>query len=252
MVYREYCFGIYMFTDKQTGNIVYIGKDSHIDICERINAHYRPSAYDSQQFNRVLQNNPDRYEPSVYCRVDSIDDLNQLEFDLINLYRPKFNYKHGGQGKFINREFTYTVVKNGKTPEGKQSYSIQSMFRKPLVQSVDYDYLKDICLKLNNGELTPDEVMSMKREIIPSHESKIKASKATNSTGFFRVRKEKDKTCKQGFLWTYEFYNENKKHKKIRRVNFFELKKEVEKRKMIWKIIDLDKAIDTVRSIVAI
>lgn len=171
---------------------------------------------------------------------------------MINLYRPKFNYKHGGQGKFINREFTYAVVKNGKTLEGKQSYSIQSMFRRPLVQSVDYDYLKDICLKLNNGELTPDEVMSMKREIIPSPESKIKASKATNSTGFFRVRKEKDKTCKQGFLWTYEFYNENKKHKKIRRVNFFELKKEVEKQKMIWKIIDLDKAIDTVRSIVAI
>lgn len=77
MINREHCFGIYMFTDKQTGNVVYIGMDSHIDVHERINAHYRPSTYDSQQFNRVLQNNPDRYEPMVYCRVDSIDDLNQ-------------------------------------------------------------------------------------------------------------------------------------------------------------------------------
>lgn len=34
MVKREYCFGIYMFTDKKTGNIVYIGMDSHIDIKE--------------------------------------------------------------------------------------------------------------------------------------------------------------------------------------------------------------------------
>ena len=47
MVKREHCFGIYTFTDKKTGNIVYVGKDSHIDVKERIKAHYRPSAYDT-------------------------------------------------------------------------------------------------------------------------------------------------------------------------------------------------------------
>ena len=249
MVRRKHCFGIYMFIDKKTGDVVYIGKDSHIDVKERIGAHYRPSAYDAQQFNRVLQNNLDRYEPKVYCHVDSFDEMNQLEFDLINLYRPKFNYKHGGQGKYINRDFKYTVAKNGTNPRGKQRYVIKSMFRKELVQSIDRDYLVDICDKLNNGDLTPEEVQSTRRTIIPSLESNLKTSNATNSTGFFRVRKSKDNTCKQGFLWTYEYYNEDKKHKTINRVDFFKLKAEVHKRKMPWQILDIDKAIQTIRSI---
>ena len=250
MVKRKHCFGIYMFIDNETGNIVYIGKDSHIDVQERIKAHYRKSAYDSQQFNKVLQNNPNRYNPKVYCHVDSIDELNQLEFDLINLYRPKFNYKHGGQGRYINQEFGYTVVKYGLR-EGEQNYSIQSMFRKPLIQSIDYDYLNDICQKLNDGRLTPDEVGEIRRKIVPSLETNLKKSK-TNKTGFYRVRKMTDKTCEQGYLWVYEYYDNLQKHKKIRRVDFFNLKQEVHKRNLPWHIIDIDKAVDTVKCIVAI
>lgn len=236
-----------MFKDKKTGNVVYIGKDSHIDVQERIKAHYRPSTYDSQQFNRVLQNNRDRYEPFVYCRVDNIDDLNRLEFDLINLYRPKFNYKHGGQGRFINKDFEYTVVKCGLR-DGKQNYSIQSMFRKPLIQSIDCGFLNNICRRLNCGDLTPSEVKKIKRQYAPSHHVKIKTSKANNSTGFYRVQKKIDKTCQQGFIWVYEYYDNSNKHKRISRTDFFKLKKEVEKRKMVWNIVDLDKAINTIRS----
>ena len=238
-----------MFTDKKTEHVVYIGKDSHIDVEERISAHYRPSAYNAQQFNRVLQNNPDRYEPEVYCHVDSFEEMNQIEFDLINLYRPKFNYKHGGEGKFINRDFNYTVVKNGKSSEGRQKYAIISMFRKQLITSYDYDYLEGIVSKLNNGELTPSEVAQMRRTIIPSLETKMKTSKATNSTGFYRVQKRTDNTCKNGFLWAYEFYDNNKKHKRIRRVDLFKLKAEVERRSLPWQITDIDKAIQTIRSI---
>lgn len=248
MVRRKYCFGIYMFIDNETGNVVYIGKDSHIDVKERINAHYRPSAYDQQQINRVVQNNPERYSPKIYCHVDNIDDLNRIEFDLINLYRPKFNYKHGGQGCFIDRDFQYTVAKNG-FKDGKQGYVIKTMFRKDLIQSVHKDYLDDICLKLNNGELTPDDVRNMERTVVQTLETKLKRSKATNSSGFYRIRKDFDKTCKQGFLWTYEYYDENKKHKRIKRVNLFDLKKEIMSRKMPWRIIDIDKAVQTVRSI---
>ena len=178
--------------------------------------------------------------------LDNVDDLNRLEFDLINLYRPKFNYKHGGQGRFINKDFEYTVVKCGLR-DGKQNYSIQSMFRKSLIQSIDYDFLNDICQKLNRGDLTPDEVKQIERKIVQPLKSNLKRSKS-NSSGFYRVRKMKDETCKQGYLWAYEFYDENNNHKKIHRVDFFKLKKEVEKRKMGWSIVDLDKAINTIRS----
>ena len=239
-----------MFTDKETGHVVYIGMDSHIDVQERIGAHYRPSAYDSQQFNRVLQNNPDRYEPKVYCYADSHEAMEQIEFDLINLFRPKFNYKHGGQGKYINKDFQYTVAKCGLR-NGKQNYVIQTMFRKPLIQSIDVDYLNDICSKLNDGVLTPDDVRQMERKIVPSLETNLKRSKS-NSSGFYRVRKRVDETCRQGYLWIYEYYDENGKHKRFQRVNFFDLKKEVERRKMPWRIVDIDKAVATVQSFVAI
>lgn len=239
-----------MFTDKKTGNIVYIGMDSHIDIKERINAHYRLSTYDSQQINRVIQNNPERYESKVYCYADSYEDLRELEFALINLYRPKFNFKHGGHGGYINKDFEYTVVKCGMR-NGKQNYCIQSMFRKPLIQSIDYTFLDDICSKLNNGKLTPNDVKQMERKIKPSLETNLKRSK-NNSTGFYRVHKHLDKTCKQGFAWRYEYYGKNGKHKHFQRVNFFELKKEVAKRKLPWQIVDIDKAVNTIKSIVAI
>lgn len=242
MVRREYCFGIYMFIDNETGHIVYIGKDSHIDVQERIKCHYRPSAYNQQQINRVLQNNPGRYTPKVYCKVSNIEELNQLEFDLINLYRPKFNFKHGGEGGLIDKDFQYTVVKNGISPKGDQKYVIKSIKRKEIISSIDYNFLKKIALKLNNEEITPQQAKRIKRSIKPSLKLNLQRSKSTNSSGFYRVRKSKDNTCKQGFLWVYEYYDENKKHKKIQRVNLLKLKEEVIKRGMPWEIVDSEKA----------
>lgn len=242
MVRREYCLGIYMFIDNETGHIVYIGKDSHIDVQERIKSHYRPSVYNQQQINRVLQNNPGRYTPKVYCKVSNIEELNQLEFDLINLYRPKFNFKHGGEGGLIDKDFQYTVVKNGISPKGDQKYVIKSIKRKEIISSIDYNFLKKIALKLNNEEITPQQAKRIKRNIKPSLKLNLQRSKSTNSSGFYRVRKSKDNTCKQGFLWVYEYYDENKKHKKIQRVNLLKLKEEVIKRGMPWEIVDSEKA----------
>ena len=53
--------GIYAYFDKQMNEIVYVGKDSRIDIHKRHKAHHRPTEYDSQQINRLVQNNPKRY-----------------------------------------------------------------------------------------------------------------------------------------------------------------------------------------------
>lgn len=161
----KYSFGIYYYTDNETGNVVYIGKDSHIDTDKRHKDHLSKSRYYSQPFNSVIQNNPERYQYKVYCHVSNIDELNQLEFDLINLYRPKFNFKHGGDGTIINKKrdlsnFKYKVVKAGKGKDFNktQQYCICDPFNKHLIQSIDYDFLKDIADKLNNGELTEDNI----------------------------------------------------------------------------------------------
>lgn len=246
MVRREYCFGIYKYVDKETGNIVYIGKDSHIDKKARGNEHMYPSTYNDQQINRVLQNNPNRYDYVVWYHVDSIEELNQLEYDLINLYRPRFNYCLGG-GAPIVKEFCYTVVKAGKTRQGKQEYKISKSDNLPLIFSLDKKFLEDICVKLNDGKMSLDDVKEIKNNRSHLLKTKLEQSRK-NITGFFRVNKMKDKSSARGFIWRYEYWDNGKK-KKFARVNLFDLKKEVEERGLPWKIIDIDKAIQTVRSI---
>lgn len=252
MFKRNYCYGIYKYIDNETGNIVYIGKDSHINKNKRHHEHLSPSKYNQQVFNKVLQNNPERYDYRIWYHVSSIEELNQLEFDLINLYRPKFNFHHGGSSKLIDRDFKYTVTKYGYEHNGKQKYAINDMNQKPILQSVDYDFLNDIACKLNNNDLTPADAKKQKRKINFSIDDKIRASKQKNKSGFYGVSKSSCESCKDGIMWNYGSVNENGKRIRIYKSDFFELKKEVEKRKLIWKIVDLDKAIDTVRSIVAI
>ena len=98
--------GIYQFRDTTTNEIVYIGKDSHINQSQRLKNHYKPSLYNEQQINRVLQNNHGRYEYEViYAGSFDNDMLNTLEINTIaefkqlhNGKRPKFNFTDGGEG----------------------------------------------------------------------------------------------------------------------------------------------------------
>lgn len=93
--------GIYAYYDIEKENIVYVGKDSHIDKNARYKAHKNPARYNYQVFNRILQNNPNRY---VYKRLyvcpphlDEVD-LNGLEMQYIEALNPKFNFTKGGDG----------------------------------------------------------------------------------------------------------------------------------------------------------
>lgn len=98
--------GIYQFRDKTNNEIVYIGKDSHINESKRLKNHYKPSLYNEQQINRVLQNNRGRYEYEViYAGIFDGDMLNTLEINTIAEFkrshegkRPKFNFTDGGEG----------------------------------------------------------------------------------------------------------------------------------------------------------
>jgi hypothetical protein len=129
--------GIYGYYDSENNYIrVYYGKDSCID-CKynRDYDHNLPSKYDKQVINRVLQNNPDRYEYRIICEYPDLtdDELNWLEcMEIMKhkfLYgeRPKFNFTVGSDGRTGYRkpyeDFVYTVVKSG-FKNGKQIYSI--------------------------------------------------------------------------------------------------------------------------------
>ena len=95
--------GIYGYYDTKNKEIIYIGKDSHIDKQIRHKAHFKPSTYTEQPINKVLQNNPQRYEYVQLCLLPknaSDDDLNKLEIERIIHLNPKFNFTKGGEGIF--------------------------------------------------------------------------------------------------------------------------------------------------------
>ena len=55
--------GIYCYEDLKNNNeIVYIGRDSYIHNNTRHKQYMESSRYNAQPFNRILQNNPPRYE----------------------------------------------------------------------------------------------------------------------------------------------------------------------------------------------
>lgn len=74
-----------------------------------------------------------------------------------------------------------------------------------------------------------------------SEETKRKLSEIHNTSGFYRVNKKKDNSCKQNFLWCYRYYI-NDKRKEIKSTNLLKLKDKVEVQGLPWKIIDEEKA----------
>lgn len=67
----------------------------------------------------------------------------------------------------------------------------------------------------------------------PSEESKQKISEAKNTTGYFRVYKHKDSTCKQGFRFCYRYYEDGKR-KSIESVDIEKLEQKVKDKGLPW------------------
>ena len=111
--------GIYAYVDTMDNSVVYIGKDSYIDKGKRRRDHIQPSNYNKQPFNRVLQNNLNRYEYKEVFVFDDITDteLNQLEMQQIALFNPKFNFTKGGEGC---TGYKHSLASRRKISEGQK------------------------------------------------------------------------------------------------------------------------------------
>ncbi len=228
--------GIYKYTDLTNGEIVYVGKDSHIDKNKRHRAHLSPSMYDAQQINRVLQNNPDRYEYGVIWASEDCTELklNKMEILFGKIYNPKFNFGELGKGGCT-----------GHTEETKQKISVNNArYWKGKTRP---EKTKQKISESNKGKTSywkgktrPEET---KNKISESHkgktlseEHKIKTSESMNTTGYYRVYKRKNKKYKQKFTWAYE-YTEKGKRKSITSVDIKKLEQKVKAKGLKWRCL---------------
>ena len=228
--------GIYCYIDKNDNQIVYVGKDSNIDKNKRHREHFTPSAYNKQIVNRVLQNNPDRYTYQVLVwSVEDENTLNALEIQYIRQLQPRFNFTEGGDGVsgFKHSEKTKKKISEankGKTPWNKGKTHSEEI-RKKMSES----------LKGENNPMYGKRHSEKTRKKIS--ESK---SKAQNTTGFYRVSKRKNSSCKQGFTWLYKYYDNNKRIA-IKSTDLKKLKEKVKAQNLPWKIINKEYAKQSLR-----
>ena len=206
--------GIYCYIDKDNGKIVYVGKDSHIDKDQRHRQHFIPSAYNAQPINRVLQNNPNKYNYRILWKVNDCTDnhLNQMEIYYIGKYAPKFNFTKGGDGSFGLEHSEETRKKMSESHKGKK---------------LSDEHKRKISETQRGKKFSDEHKRKMSKSI----------SKTKNTTGFYRVSKQKDNGCKQGFIWLYIYQNKN-----ISSVNLLKLKEKVEDQGLPWEVVDKEKA----------
>ena len=198
--------GIYGYYDTQRQEFAYIGKDSHIDKQIRHKTHLSPTHYNEQPFNKILQNNSQRYiyQPLV-TNVECENTLTALEIQYIRQLQPRFNFTEGGDGMNGFKHSKETIQKLSERVKGENN----PMYGR-------------------NGDKNP--FYGKKHNI----RTKLRMSKKKNSTKYFRVSKAIRKDCKQGFIWRYR-YLEDGKEKAITRTDLSELRQEVLKRDLIWK-----------------
>ena len=219
--------GIYCYVDTENNDeIVYIGRDSHIDRNKRHKDHTQPSRYNEQVINRVIQNNPSRFEYRIIGICNKLTEnntsLNMIEMYYIEKYNPRFNFTKGGEGikgfKFSDESRRRLRENHPKGMKGKH-HSIES--RKKISESL-------------KGKKNPNY------NKVFSEDTRLNMSKSRNVTGVYRVTKCSDKT-KQGFSWRYQFMA-NGKLTIMTSVDINKLKARVLAKGLEWVVVDEEKA----------
>lgn len=204
--------GIYCYIDKKTKEVVYIGKDSNIDKKRRYLAHKTPYRYNSQPFNRILQNNLDRYCYNVLEQGNiSQKILNALEMCFIQRYNPKFNFTKGGDGSLGFKHDLSSIKKIRDANKGK-----------------------------NNPNFGKTRSKEIKRKI-----SKTQSKKNTK-TGFYRVTEVNCRTCKKNKSLVYRYPKKGKRIK-IYSTNIKKLEKKVISKGLEWEINNKELAEKTLK-----
>ena len=235
--------GIYGYYDKKNQQMMYIGQSN--DIERRHRDHIRPSRYNEQVVNRVLQNNPERYELVIIKSRPgfSKEDRDILEKHYIEFYNTfaddKFNFTTGGDGGLFSEE---TRKKISEARKGKKNYfygkHLTEKHKKKISEALKgennpmYGKKNPELSKRNSQNIGPNNPFYGKHH---SEETKRKMSLSRNSTGYRRVSLVICPDCKSGKKYRYRYYNDDGNRKEISSVNLEKLKEKVLEKGLPWE-----------------
>ena len=202
----------------------YVGQSTNIT--QRLSKHKSELRHNKHQ-NLHLQNAWNKYgEHSFlfnileYCNIDELDDIERYYINIWNLTNNQYGYNVESGGNLNKTLSTETKRKISEAHKGKTP---SEETRKKL---------SDNNARYWQGEKRSGET---RKKISES------TSKTQNTTGFYRVCKNKNNVCKQGFVWVYRFYHNNKRYR-LSSVSLSQLENKVEAQGLAWEIIDEEKA----------
>lgn len=205
--------GIYLITNKINGHM-YVGGSK--DIRKRFLEHKRCTDIKSSAIDRAIKKyGKDNFTYQIITELppdwDIIGEHEKYWIKFYNTFKDKqhYNLTPGGEGNVV-----FGGYWKGKTFSEEHRQNLSDSHK---------------------GLITWNKNIKQWPNGLPL-EHCLKLSKNKNTSGFFRVTKLKDNTCKQGFIWQYTYYEDDKR-KKIRRVNIKDLEKEVKKRGLKWEEI---------------
>lgn len=207
-ILENYC-GIYGYQNTTTGKIHYIGQTTR-SFKKRDWEHRKNKS--STLCDNKLQTHPKKYKmiPLLKFKIGLItnEELNFYEKEFIKFfntmhdkYKDCWNLDDGGKACTISK---VTKQKISKANKGRK-------------------LSEEIKKKLS-------EAKKGKKQ---SKETKRKISETCNTSGYYRVTKEKSSRYKQGFIWSYRYYK-NGKQKSIRNVDIEYLENAVKSRGLPW------------------
>ena len=232
--------GIYAYVDTMDNSVVYVGKDSYIDEGRRRRDHMASYLYNAQPFNRILQNNPNRYEYKEIFVFDEISrtELNHLEMQQIALFNPKFNFTKGGDGAKGYKHTDEAKRRIGEASKGRKhsEESRRKISEANKGRQLSVEHRRKL-IEARKGKTTPLETRRKQSEAhkgrYNSDEHCKRISKYSNTSGYYRVSKNKDSHCKQGFYWAYNCIKRGKRTR-ITSTNLKVLEQKVKAKGLEW------------------
>ena len=152
-----------------------------------------------------------------------------LEILYIRRYNPKFNFTVGGDGTVGYKHTNETKRKISEANKGK---------KRTLEQRIQMSERAKGEKNGMYGKTHSDKVkkaVSKRCKGVPlKEEHKINISKTKNTSGYYRVTKEKNKTCKQGFIYKYSYSDKEGNFKRIRSITIEKLEEKVKEKGLKW------------------
>ena len=229
--------GIYLITNKINGHI-YVGQSIHI--YQRWREHCALCDLDSSLVEKAIAKyGVENFSFEIIITLENdTEKLNDAEREwiaILNTYEDKNHYNQTPGGDFCPMKVPEIAAKISGENNPMKNPEVAAKISAALSGKNHYMYgkkhtpeTKEKISKAQSGENNP---MYGKEHTL---ETKEKMSSSKNTIGYFRVSKKKDTNYRQGFYYTYRYYDDNSKQRAITSVSLENLEKKVKAKGLEW------------------